>query len=150
MEQHLDFAPFLSFTLVPEIQISKPGYNILRRRIAILLGQWLIVKEGLDRQLVYQIFQYLMQKEISLNDEVVRITAGRQLKNVIDPFEFIAEPFMPFAQTIVDQLMTLIEEVNLGETKMALLNTLSVVVVKMEQHVHSESLNYAEVLTYDR
>lgn len=135
LENELDFAAFLESTLVPEIQIPQPGYNILRRRIAITLGQWLTVKEGLNRPVVYQIFQYLLDKEDPLNDEVVRITAGRQLKNVIDPFEFAAEAFMPFLPTVLARVMGLIEEVELSETKMALLNTISVIVVKMDDHV---------------
>lgn len=135
LEQHLDFATFLNSTLIPEIQVQQPGYNILRRRIAILLGQWLTIKEGLDRPLVYQIFQYLLDKDDKLNDQVVRVTAGRQLKNVIDPFEFTAEAFMPYAPGILARIMAMIEEVELSETKMALLNTVSVVVIKMEHHV---------------
>ena len=135
LEQHLDFATVLNSTLIPEIQVQQPGYNILRRRIAILLGQWLTIKEGLDRPLVYQLFQYLLDKDDKLNDQVVRVTAARQLKNVVDPFEFTAETFMPYAPSILARVMALIEEVELGETKMALLNTVSVVVIKMEHHV---------------
>lgn len=120
---------------MPEVQIQQPGYNVLRRRIAIVLGQWLPVKDGLNRPLVYQIFQHLLNKHDQLNDQVVRVTAGRQLKNVVDPFEFLAEPFLPYAPSILGDLMQLIEEVELGETKMALLNTLSVIIVKMEYQV---------------
>lgn len=101
----------------------------------MVLGQWLPIKEGLNRPLVYQIFQYLLDKSDQCNDEVVRVTAGRQLKNIIDPFEFKAEDFMPFAPTTLSRLMALIKEVELAETKMALLNTISVIVVKMENHV---------------
>lgn len=110
--------------------MRETGYHILRRRISIVLGQWLPVKEGLDRTLVYQIFQHLLDP--SFNDRVIRVTAGRNLKNVVDPFEFNAEQFRPFANTIIARLMGLIQEVELTETKMALLNTLSVIVVKME------------------
>lgn len=122
-------------TLVPEVQIQQPGYNIIRRRIAIVLGQWLPVREGLNRPLVYQIFQHLLDKGDYLNDQVVRVTSGRQLKNVIDPFEFLAEPFVPYTKTILSRLMQLIEEVELSETKLALLNTVNVIIVKMEHHV---------------
>ena len=69
-----------------------------------------MVKEGLNRPLIYEIFQYLLDKNDELNDEVVRVTAGRQYKNVVEPFEFTAEPFMPFASTILGRLMSLIEE----------------------------------------
>lgn len=135
LERELDFGTFLTSTLVHEVQIQQPGYNILRRRIAITLGQWLPVKEGLDRPLVYQIFQHLLNKDDRFNDQVVRVTAGRQLKNVIDPFEFLAEPFMPYAPTILSSLMQLIEEVELWETKMALLNTISAIIEKMDHHI---------------
>lgn len=130
-----DFGFFLNNTLVEEVQISRAGYNILRRRAAIVLGQWLPVKEGLNRPLIYQIFQHLLDKGDQLNDQVVRVTAGRQLRSVVDPFEFAAEPFMPYVPNILDSLMQLIEEVELPDTKLALLSTISVIVTKMEQHV---------------
>ena len=85
--------------------------------------------------MVYEIFQYLLDRNDTSNDQVVRVTAGRQLHSVIDPFEFTAEGFVPFAPTILDRLMSLIQEVELIETKMALLSTISLIVVKMEQHV---------------
>lgn len=140
LEGKLDFSKFLESTLVPEVQIQQAGYNILRRRIAIVLGQWLPVKEGLNRPLVYQIFQHLLDKGDPLNDQVVRVTAGRQLKNVIDPFEFLAEPFMPYTPVILGRLMQLVEEVELSETKMALLNTINIIVGKMEHHVWLRSI----------
>lgn len=135
LEQRFDFAAFLQHSLVPEVQVQNPGCNILRRRIAIVLGQWLPVKEGLNRSLVYEIFQYLLDENDKSNDQVVRVTAGRQLHNVIDPFEFTAEGFGPFAPAVLDRLMSLIQEVELTETKMALLGTISLIVVKMELRV---------------
>ena len=93
------------------------------------------MKEGLNRPTVYQIFQHLLNKDDKLNDVVVRVTAGRQLKNIVDPFEFTAESFIPYATGILGALMSLIEEVDLPETKMALLNTISVIVVRMEHHI---------------
>lgn len=140
LEQTLDFNKFLTSTLGPEVQIQGPQYNILRRRAAIMLGQWLPVKEGLNRPLVYQIFQHLLDTNDPSNDQVVRVTAGRQLKNVIDPFEFTVEPFEPYASTILDRLMALIQEVELGDTKMALLNTIDVIVTKMENNVRLDPL----------
>lgn len=140
LDEKLDFGAFLASTLVPEVQIQQPGYNILRRRIAIVLGQWLPVKDGLDRTLVYQIFQHLLNKDNGLNDQVVRVTAGRQFRHVVDPFEFNAELFIPHAPPILGSLMQLVEEVELGETKMALLDTISVIIVRMGHHVCHNSL----------
>lgn len=136
LEQHLDFNKFLETTLVPEVQIQEQGYNVLRRRIAIVLGQWVPVKSSeLNRNAIYQIFQHLLSKQDPLNDLVVRITAGRQLKNVLDPFEFSPTEFLPYAPAILQDLMSLVQEVELSETKMGLLDTVRMAVVKMEDHV---------------
>ncbi|KAJ9198731.1 hypothetical protein DTO271D3_6115 [Paecilomyces variotii] len=136
LEQQLDFNTFLESTLVPEVQIQQQGYNLLRRRVAILLGQWVPVKPGeLNRTAIYQIFQHLLSKQDPLNDLVVRITAGRQLRSVLDPYEFSPEVFLPFAPTILESLMSLVQEVELSETKMGLLETVRVAVVKMEDNI---------------
>lgn len=138
IHQQLDFGAFISSTLVAEVQKQQPGYNVLRRRIAILLAQWIPIKVSKpSRPLVYQIFQYLLDKSDPLNDQVVRLTAGRQFKNIADEWEFDAEQFMPYAAEILSRLMALIEEVELTETKMALLNTISVIVERLEHHVRT-------------
>ncbi|KAK4949179.1 hypothetical protein LTR66_014067 [Elasticomyces elasticus] len=136
IHEQLDFDAFVRSTLVQEVQIRLPGYNILRRRIAILLGEWIAIKISVEtRPLVYQIFQHLLDKDDSLNDQVVRVTAGRQLRSVVDEWEFDAEQFLPYAATILSRLMHLIQEVELMETKMALLNTISLVVERMEHRI---------------
>ncbi|KAF2458398.1 armadillo-type protein [Lineolata rhizophorae] len=136
LHPHLDFDAFISATLVPEVQRQQPGYNILRRRIAILLAQWISVKvSDQSRPLVYQIFRHLLDKSDALNDQVVRVTAGRQFKNVADDWEFKPDQFMPYASDIFTRIMSLVEEVELAETKMALLNTISIMVERMEHRV---------------
>ncbi|GME46732.1 importin 11 [Neofusicoccum parvum] len=136
LHHELDFDTFIRATLIPEVQKQKPGYNILRRRIAILLGQWITIKVSDEsRPLVYQIFDHLLNKDDPLNDHVVRVTAGRQFKNIADDWDFKVEGFMPHASNILNRLMALIGEVELSETKMALLNTISVVVERLEHHI---------------
>ena len=133
---HLDFDGFISTVLIQEVQIQKPGYYILRRRIAILLGQWISVKVSeSSKPLVYQIFQHLLNQDDSLNDQVVRITAGRTFATIANDWGFDAALFMPYAQTILTQLMMLIGEVESTDTKMALLNTISVIVERLDSHI---------------
>ncbi|KAF2093794.1 ARM repeat-containing protein [Rhizodiscina lignyota] len=136
IHSQIDFDGFISATLVPEVQKQVPGYNILRRRIAIVLGQWISVKvSDQSKPLVYQIFQHLLNKDDPLNDQVVRVTAGRHFKHIADDWEFKAENFMPYASDTLSQLMALIEEVDLSETKLALLNTISVIVERLEHNI---------------
>jgi hypothetical protein len=136
VEHQLDFNTFLNTTLVQEVQISQPGYNLIRRRAAILLGQWVPIKpDTLDRRTIYQIFTYLLNKDDPLNDGVVQVTAGRQLRPVLEPFEFNFEDFAPCATPIFQNLMRLIKDTELSETKLALLETVRVGVTKLEDHI---------------
>ena len=132
----MDFDTFLEKTLVVEGAKQKPGYNIIRRRIAIIISQWITIKMAKEKKpIVYQIFQHLLDKNDPMNDQVVRITAGRKFHAVADEWEFQADAFLPYSQLMLDRLMALVQEVELPETKMALLNTISLVVYRLEHHV---------------
>lgn len=132
----LDFDAFIKDVLVKEVQKQVPGYYLVRRRVAILLAQWITVKVSEDsKPAVYQIFQHLLNTEDPLNDHVVRVTAGRQFKNICDVWEFDAQQFMPYAETILTRIMQLIEEVQLTETRMALLNTISTAVERLDHNI---------------
>ena len=134
--QSLDFDAFITSTLLTESQRQQPSYNILRRRIAILLAQWISVRVAQPtRPAVYSIFRHFLSKDDSMNDAVVRITAARQFKAVVDEWEFDAQQFLPYAPDILSSLMELIETVELTETKLALLETVSALVERMEHYV---------------
>ncbi|KAH7110330.1 armadillo-type protein [Dendryphion nanum] len=133
---HLDFDAFITNTLVAEAQKQKPGYNIIRRRIAIVISQWITIKiADSNKPIVYQIFQHLLDKNDPLNDQIVRVTAGRKFHDVANEWEFKADNFLPYAPATLDRLMALVQEVELPETKMALLNTISAVVERLEHHI---------------
>ncbi|PNS13940.1 hypothetical protein CAC42_1431 [Sphaceloma murrayae] len=134
--EDIDFDSLLTSALVTEVQKQREGYVILRRRIAIFCGQWIVVKASQDsKAVIYQLFDHLLNPSDQLNDQVVRITAGRHFKNIADDFEFDAERFSPYAESIITKLMALIEEVELTATKMALLDTISVLIERFEHHI---------------
>jgi hypothetical protein len=136
----LDFKAFLTEKLVPEVQIQQPEYKIIRRRIAILVGEWApieSVKECLP--ICFQICQFLLNKDDPLNDQVVRVAAGRQLNNAV--LAYGAEPgdLRPYMNDIIQQLIFVIEEVDLPETKNMILHTLGSIVERMEELVRHNS-----------
>ncbi|KAI5299855.1 hypothetical protein KEM56_002914, partial [Ascosphaera pollenicola] len=136
LEKHLDFNTFLETILVQEATRQIPGQNLLRRRIILLLAEWVPVKiEHLNMEKVYQIFQHLLSDSDPLNDVVVRLTAARQLKKVLDPFEFNPTLFQSYITPILSAVLSLIERSSLVQTKMGLLETVRVIVVKMEDHI---------------
>ena len=136
LEDKLDFDDFMKTTLVADVQRADLGFKVVRRRIAITLGQWIVVKD-IDRTLVYQIFQHLLNKEDRLNDFVVRVTAGRQMDHVINTWDLQVAKFTPFAAPILDCLLGLIQEVELAETKLALLSAVNSIVVRLELNVRT-------------
>lgn len=130
-----DFNVFLKSTLLPESQLARPNYHLIRRRIAIVLGQWTpVIPDSIEKAVVYRIMAQLLDPT-DLNDQVVRVTAGRQLRPVLEPFEFPYDEFAPCATAVFQNLMALVKETELVETKMALLETVRLAVERMEAHV---------------
>lgn len=132
----MDFNAFFTSTIVRELQSQQPMHGIIRRRIAILLSQWmsLDVSEA-NRPLVYEVFQHLLDKSIELNDETVRITAGKRFSDVVVAWEFNAGQFLHYCAPIMQQLIDLIQEVSLLETKLALLHSVGATIDAMEVHI---------------
>lgn len=133
----VNFQPFLNNTLVEEVQISYvPWYNIVRRRIAILIGQWVTINIPVEsRQTVYKITQHLLNKSDPLNDLVVRLTAARELQKSIDDWDFKKEDFLPYATSLLESLLGLIEEVETTEAQVSILGVIGCVVHRLERRI---------------
>jgi DNA-binding protein len=141
LEKSLDFKSFLVSHLVPEVQIPDLQYKILRRRISILVGQWCTIETSPEsRPLYFQLFQFLLNKDDPINDQVVRVSAGRQLSRAVDAYECTAQDILPYADSVLTEVMALVEEVEHPETKMALLNTISNIVFRLEHHVSAHGV----------
>ena len=116
--------------MINDAQQTGQGYKVLRRRIAILIGQWITIKiSDANRPLVYQLFQHLLNKNDETNDHVVRVTAARyvndlevaiqgsyktltsirQFKIIADDFGFNPEEFLPYAQNMLNLMIELLQ-----------------------------------------
>jgi hypothetical protein len=136
IHQDFDFNSFLISTLINDIQQTGPGCKILRRRIAILIGAWVTVNIAKEnRPLVYQIFSHMLDPQNQINDLVVRMTAARQFEIVVEDFGFEVEGFLPFAPTILQHLLTLIEDVEQPDSKLVVLQTIRKICVRLDDSV---------------
>lgn len=136
IHEGFDFDAMLKTTIAPDAQQTGPLCQVLRRRIAILLSKWVpvhITKES--RPLVYEIFRHFLNPNDQHNDIVVRITAARQFKAVVDEFGFEGEAFLPYAPDVLTQLINLLGEVDIDETKLAILETTRSLISRMDTHV---------------
>ncbi|CAK7226740.1 hypothetical protein SCUCBS95973_006300 [Sporothrix curviconia] len=133
MGASFDFNAFVHSTLVNDVQVQGPLAKILRRRVAILLGSWAfyeLPEESL--KLVYSMYAHLLNKADPANDEVVRLTAARQLKATVDDFQFRAVAFEPHATSVFSAMIELLQEVESDETKLAVLATMRTFIERME------------------
>ncbi|KAK2594260.1 hypothetical protein QQS21_008039 [Conoideocrella luteorostrata] len=131
-----DFDDMLSSTIAHDAQQQGGLYKVLRRRVAILISQWAPVKlADISRPLVYQIFQHFLNPNDDTNDLVVRITAARQLRWITDELGFSVEAFLPYTADVLSQLIQLVQNVDVDETKLAILESVRILVMRMEEQV---------------
>ncbi|KAM7193571.1 Armadillo-type fold [Naviculisporaceae sp. PSN 640] len=136
LEGKFNFDQFLVSCLVKDSQLQDPMAKLLRRRISILISQWMPVKIAESSQpIVFQIFRHLLNPSDPHNDEVVRLTAARELKSIGECFEFNGEYFLVVAADVFGFLMNLLEEANSDEARTTVLEAIRVVVNRMEKHV---------------
>ena len=131
-----DFDAFLVSTLVNDVSQTGPASKILRRRVAILIAQWITIRvSDSNKPLVYQIYSHLLNTEDQNNDHVVRVTAAREFRIVVEEFGFQEKAFLPFASDILNRIMVLVQEAETTETKLAILETIRAIATRLDQHI---------------
>ncbi|KAI1205398.1 ARM repeat-containing protein [Annulohypoxylon truncatum] len=134
--EEVNFEDLLKKIIVADAQRAEPSCQILRRRIAILLSQWVPVQSTAEtRPLVYEIFRHFLNPNDQYNDIVVRITTARRFKVVCDDIGFDGKVFSPYASDVLVQLINLLGEVEVDEAKLAILESTRTVILRMETHV---------------
>ncbi|CAG8445796.1 3687_t:CDS:10 [Acaulospora colombiana] len=150
----LDFDSWLVNNLLVEIANSDP--RIIRRRIAWVIGRWVCVRISKEnRPKVYDAMTYLLKPE---EDLVVRMTAAINLRYYIlallsahkhkkkkikfaltffsarvDEWDFDSNGFIPYLDRSITLLTRLIGEVEQFDSRMKILNCLSLIVERMEE-----------------
>ncbi|KAI1309742.1 putative importin 11 [Xylaria venustula] len=133
---NFDFGALLRSVIVTDAVQPTSMCQLLRRRIAILLGQWVTVEMSNEtRPLVYEIFRHLLNSHDPHNDIVVRITAARELKNVVMELRFDSESFTTQAPYVLKELTGLVQTVESEETRLVMLETLRALIGRMDTDI---------------
>eukprot|EP01102_Stenamoeba_stenopodia_P011283 TRINITY_DN3451_c0_g2_i1.p1 TRINITY_DN3451_c0_g2~~TRINITY_DN3451_c0_g2_i1.p1 ORF type:complete len:662 (+),score=119.59 TRINITY_DN3451_c0_g2_i1:292-1986(+) len=130
-----EFIPFPSFFanhLIPDLSIQEPGYHIIRKRIADIIGSWVSEISDEMRGTVYRILVTLMGE----SDIVVSLAAVSALRYVIDDCKFYPDPFAEFLQPAIERLFASINRVEEMDTKMRILNTVSVLLDQVGEMIY--------------
>ncbi|XP_076251460.1 importin beta11 [Rhynchophorus ferrugineus] len=136
----VDFDQWFSNTLVQELRIRHNNYRVIRRRVTALIGRWTGIKLSSEfRPVLYECIVGLLGSD---EDMVVRLTAASTLRYAIDDFEFNCDQFKDYMFTAFNLLFELLKEAGECETKMQVLNVMTLLLERMGNTIvpHSEAL----------
>lgn len=109
-----------------------------------MVGVWTGIKFSKSlRPIVYESCLELLQPT---EDLVVRLTASKTLKTVLEDFDFCAEQFLEFLEPSFTLLFHLLKEAKECDTKMQVLYTMSFIVEKMSMSIKIQADNLVSYL----
>ncbi|KAK9453741.1 armadillo-type protein [Dipodascopsis uninucleata] len=138
--EDVDFDGIFLSILAPEVleaDSNTPSmHRIILRRISLIISNWISVKCGSStRKDVYNVLTRLMDPNYPLNDMVVQLTAASALKCAVDEWDFSLDAFLPYLENFLVRLVALISKVAMIETKLSILQVISVIVEVAETHI---------------
>ncbi|GAA5932542.1 hypothetical protein JCM3775_005950 [Rhodotorula graminis] len=145
LQASINFKDWLENVLAPECAGEDSAYRLIRRRIAWLLGNW--VGEDLaasSRSLIYQLLVHLLSRNPS-TDPAIRLTAARSLARC-DTWDFDQGAFVPLLPRAIEEIVQLLGEVELSDSRMRLNQTLGVVIDRVGQHISPFAPQLADIL----
>ncbi|XP_045467255.1 importin-11 isoform X2 [Harmonia axyridis] len=138
--EEVDFDNWFIRTLSEELKIKHNNYRIIRRRVSVLMGKWAGIK--LSPKLRPYMYECVINLLSCQEDMAVRITASSTMRYAIDDFEFDAEQFKDYLEASFNLLFQLLKEVQECETKMHILNVMTLIVERVGHTIqpHTDAL----------
>ncbi|KAM7467952.1 hypothetical protein LguiB_015514 [Lonicera macranthoides] len=133
----LSFKDWFNGALSLELTNDHPNMRIIHRKVALILGQWVSeIKDDTRRQVYCALISLLQDRDLC-----VRLAACRSLYFHIEDATFSEKDFSDLLPTCWDLCFKLAEEVQEFDSKVQVLNTISVLIA----HV-TEVIPYANKL----
>lgn len=150
MYEGVDFDQWFMNVLTQELKIKHNNYRILRRRVVWLMGQWSRIKLACElRPALYECCLSLLDEQ---EDIAVRLTASTAFRSVVDDPDFNPDQFQPYVEPTFIRLLDLLKASNECETKMQVLNVITLMLERCGQTIVPNSvvlLQYLPVLWHE-
>ncbi|KAI0462730.1 hypothetical protein LJB42_003531 [Komagataella kurtzmanii] len=131
----VNFDNLLTSVFIPLVEQNQP---ILVRRILLIISEWISINcSKQSRQLIYKLLLSLLQ---SSQDRIVRITAVQTLRYAIDDYDFDRTDFQPYAEHVIAHLIGLVSAMKLTESKLNVMNVLSILLEQCNSIIPRNSL----------
>ncbi|CAG9854440.1 unnamed protein product [Phyllotreta striolata] len=142
----VDFDSWFTNTLYQELKIKDNNYRVIRRRVTSLFGRWIGIKLSTElRPVLYECINNLLDPK---EDMAVRLTAASTLRYAIDDFEFNCEQFKDYMYNAFNLLFALLKESKECETKMQVLNVMTLLLERMGNVLQNELDSLLQYLPY--
>lgn len=145
LHDNLDFDSWFTSILIPESQSKHQFNEIIRRRIAWIVGNWVQVKAS--KSIRVDIYKTLLSLMMD-NDYCVCLTAINSLQVSVDDWDFNVDEFTPFLNDILSILLDRVSQAVDFDIKSKILNCLSVVIERVETRVYKINLDYPIFKSY--
>ncbi|CAN6176755.1 unnamed protein product [Urochloa humidicola] len=139
LSNYLNFNEWFHGSLSIEVSNHHPNMRIIRRKIALLLGQWISEIKGDTRKLVYHALVGLLQD----NDIAVRLAACFSLCCLFQESSFSELDLFECLPTCWTMSFKLIEDVQEFDSKVQVLNFISVLL----EHAGDKIIPFASQLS---
>ncbi|XP_050372009.1 uncharacterized protein LOC126789957 isoform X2 [Argentina anserina] len=124
LSNYLSFKDWFNGALSLELSNDHPNMRIIHRKVALILGQWVSeIKEDTKRPVYCALIRLLQDKDLS-----VRLAACRSLCSHIEDASFSEGEFVDLLPICWDASFRLIEEVQEFDSKVQVLNLISVLI----------------------
>ena len=143
----IDFDEWLVSIIPAELSYSGPHTKIIRRRMALLVSEWVGTKcSESSRPKVYETILSLLTPLDPRNDTVVRLSAASALRYAVDEWNFKADDFLPYLDAVligtpeehdkggIIGLMGFVQHI---EARMKLIRVVDVIVERIDRRVGS-------------
>ncbi|KAM9909924.1 hypothetical protein OXX69_004973 [Metschnikowia pulcherrima] len=138
----VNFDQLLMQVFIPEgLRNDHVENKIIKRRICLIISTWIAVDcSRQSRVEIYKLLLSFMNSADNINDKVVKLTATQTLRIVINDWDFVKQDFQPFLKDFVASLIAMLNELSFTESKLYVLETLSVLLERCNPLVDQATL----------
>lgn len=129
LSNYLSFKDWFNGALSLELSNDHPNMRIIHRKVALILGQWVSeIKDDIKRPVYCGLIRLLQDRDLS-----VRLAACRSLCSHIEDANFSEKDFGNLLPVCWDSCFKLIEEVQEFDSKVQVLNLISVLIAHISK-----------------
>ncbi|CAK9150403.1 unnamed protein product [Ilex paraguariensis] len=131
LSNYMSFKDWFNGALSLELKNDHPNMRIIHRKVGLILGQWVSeIKDDTRRPVYCALIKLLQEKDLC-----VRLAASRSLYFHIEDANFSEQDFSDLLPTCWDLCFKLVEEVQEFDSKVQVLNTISVLIANASEVV---------------